>query len=163
MSGEPERVYKILDNLKIEYKAFTHRPVYTIGETEKYVPETKSTHCKNLFLRDNKGKNHFLILLTAKKNADLKQLSDKIKSSRLSFASTRRLEKYLKLEQGAVSPFGLINDTHNEVQVIIDKDVKKQDEITFHPNVNNESVTISYGDFIKFLDWVENDYQFVEI
>nr|WP_205842206.1 prolyl-tRNA synthetase associated domain-containing protein [Natranaerobius trueperi] len=158
-----DKVYKTLDSLNIDYKAYKHEPVYTIEETVEQVPETEKTHCKNLFLRDYKGKNHFLVILTSEKVVDLKKLASQIDSSRLSFASARRLSKYLDLEQGSVSPFGLINDTENEVQVIIDQDVQNQDNITFHPNVNTESITISYNDFVKYLDWVGNKYCFLKI
>ena len=44
---------------------------------------------------------------------DLKTLGRQLSAGNLSFASEDRLEKYLGLKQGSVSPFGLMNDTEH--------------------------------------------------
>ena len=83
----------------------------------------KGTLCKNLFLRDAKGKRHFLVTCDEKKTVDLKALGRTLGAGNLSFASEERLEKYLGLKQGSVSPFGLMNDTDHAVEFFIDKDL----------------------------------------
>lgn len=146
-----QKVYDFLDALGISYKRYEHPPVYTVEEAEKYWEEIGGTHCKNLFLRDAKGKRHFLVVLEHSKKADLKKLAEQIASDRLSFASDRRLEKYLGLEAGSVSPFGLINDTQKSVELILDADLKGKDQISFHPNVNTATISLTFNDFERFL------------
>ncbi len=163
MGTKDNQVYQVLNELDIEFDKFTHEPVYTIEQAEEQLPDLMIDHCKNLFLRNNKGDRHYLIIMTKEKNANLKQLAKKIESTRLSFASERRLKEHLGLDKGAVSPFGLINDKENNVEVIVDKDIKKEEKIIFHPNVNNISVSIKSHDLAKFLDWTGNPYYYIEI
>ena len=162
MLENEKAVYDILDKLSIEYEKYTHIPVYTIEEADNLNLNIKGSHCKNLFVRDRKGKQHYLIILEENKKVDLKKLSWDINSTNLSFASEERLFKYLKLKPGSVSVFGLINDEDKHVKLLIDKDLKGH-YISFHPNVNTATVTVSYGDFEKFLEFVGNEIQYIEI
>lgn len=158
-----QKVYEVLDELGISYTSKEHPPVFTVEEAEDVWKDIEGTHCKNLFLRDQKGKRHFLVVLKHLKKADLRSLSEQIGAGKLSFASEKRLNKYLGLETGAVSPFGLINDQQKEVEVVLDKDLKNAELVNFHPNVNTATVTISFKDFNRFLDWCKNDVVYVNI
>ena len=136
----------------------------TIEELNKYnVGNDDIVHCKNLFLRNSKGDKHYLVLIEPDKRADTRGLARQIKSTRLSFASPERLEKYLGLDPGSVSPFGLINDKNKDVEVLIDRDLDTRQKITFHPNVNTASVTISYEDFQKYIRWCGNKIMYVDV
>ncbi|MCR1898522.1 prolyl-tRNA synthetase associated domain-containing protein [Irregularibacter muris] len=163
MDQKEQSVYEVLDELGIVYQRHEHPPVYTVEEAEKYWADIEGVHCKNLFLRNQKGKRHFLVVLTDSKKVDFSRLSSYVGGEKLSFASDKRLTKYLGLETGAVSPFGLINDEQDAVEVLIDKDLKEADKINFHPNVNTATVTISGQDFGKFLDWTENSVSYIDI
>jgi Ala-tRNA(Pro) deacylase len=146
-----EKVYHVLDGLGIKYTVKQHPPVYTVEEVEQFWSDIPGTHCKNLFLRDQKGKKHYLVVMVHSKKVDMTSLAEQIGDGRMSFASERRLDKYLGLTAGAVSPFGLINDPQGQVRVVLDKDLKGADRVSFHPNVNTATVTISYSDFERFL------------
>ncbi len=147
MTTESERrVYEVLEKLGISFIRYEHPPVYTVEEAEKHWGNITGAHCKNLFLRNKKGSRHYLVILESSKQADLKSLTQKIGEDRLSFASDKRLMKYLGLETGAVSPFGLINDS----------DLQKAAKVNFHPNVNTATVGIEFSDFEKFLSWCGN-------
>ena len=156
MKGD-NKVFEILDMLGINYEKHEHPPVYTVEEANQYWGDLDGMHCKNLFLRDKKGKNHYLVVMEENKKLDFEDIARKINSDKLSFGSEKRLEKYLGLERGAVSPFGIINDEGNEVVVIVDEEIKSADSVNFHPNVNTATVNISVCDFIKFLEWSGND------
>lgn len=157
-------VYKTLEMLNITYDRFTHPAMNTIEELNKYnVGNDDIVHCKNLFLRNSKGDKHYLVLTEPDKRADTRGLARQIKSTRLSFASPERLEKYLGLDPGSVSPFGLINDKNKDVEVLIDRDLDTRQKITFHPNVNTASVTISYEDFQKYIRWCGNKIMYVDV
>lgn len=157
MIAESEKkLYDSLNKLGISYTRYEHPPVYTVDEAEKYWQDIEGAHCKNLFLRNSKGNQHFLVVLEHSKRVDLNQLAEKTGAGKLSFASAGRLEKYLGLETGAVSPFGLINDTNKEVQLVLDKDLKRSKQVNFHPNVNTATLTVAYSDFERFIEHCGN-------
>lgn len=118
---QKEDVRKFLDEKQISYEWFDHKAVFTIDEMLEIGLEKEEDIAKNLFLRDNKGKRHFLVVIRENKQADLKSLGEKIGAGRLSFASEERLMKYLGLTKGSVTPFGILNDTDCAVEVILTK------------------------------------------
>lgn len=158
-----QRVFDILNELRISYTIHTHPPVYTVEEAEKYLKDIPGAHCKNLFMKDRKVKKYYLVIALDSKKINLKALSEQIGANRLSFGSEEELLKYLELTPGAVSAFGIINDINDEVTVVIDKDTKHWDKINFHPNVNTATLTISNKDFKNFLNWSGNQFQFVDL
>lgn len=163
LSEKEKRVYQVLDELGISFTRHAHPPVFTVEEAEKHWTQVTGAHCKNLFLRNKKGNRHYLVILEASKAADLKSLNRLLGEDRLSFASEKRLMKFLGLETGAVSVFGLINDKENHVKVVIDKDLKKADIVNFHPNVNTATIGISVRDFEKFLAWCGNAVRYLPL
>jgi Ala-tRNA(Pro) deacylase len=163
LSDKEAKVYEVLKELGVSYTRHEHPPVYTVEEAEKYWTDITGAHCKNLFLRNKKGNRHYLLILEASKNADLKTLTKLLGEDRLSFASEERLNRYLDLEAGAVSPFGLINDHDKHVQVLMDEDLRKAEELNFHPNVNTATVGLSFTDFVKFLSLCGNRFRYLTI
>jgi Ala-tRNA(Pro) deacylase len=161
ISEKEKKVYDVLNDLGISYDRHGHPPVYTVEEAEKQWTDIIGAHCKNLFLRNKKGNRHYLVILEASKVADLKSLNKLLGEDRLSFASEKRLMKYLALETGAVSVFGLINDRENHVKVVIDEDLRNTEAVNFHPNVNTATVGISFPDFEKFLAYCGNAVRYL--
>lgn len=158
-----QKVYEVLERLGISYVRHEHPPVFTVDEAERHWGSITGAHCKNLFLRNKKGNRHYLIILEHSKNADLKALTKQLGEDRLSFVSAERLMRYLGLEAGAVSPFGLINDSNKEVQVVVDRDLKTVQRVNFHPNVNTATVGIDFADFEKFLAWCGNSVRYLSL
>ena len=111
MSFAKNDIYDLLNAKNIPFTCTEHRPVYSMEELDALEMPADAVICKNLFLRNSNGKQHFLLTVPAATPVDLKELAVKLASSRLSFASAERLEKYLKLQSGLVSPFGLLKDT----------------------------------------------------
>ncbi len=160
-----EEVLNTLKELGISYELVNHKPVYTIEDMNNLDQEIfkGAEICKNLFLRDQKGKRHFLVVLCSEKKADMAKIQEQALSTRLSFASSERLMKYLKLEAGHVSPMGLINDEEKKVEVLIDKDLKNKSLLAVHPNTNEASILITYEDLMKFINAMGNEYEFITI
>lgn len=154
--GEKERVLTRLDGLGVPYELTEHVAVFTIEEMAATGIESMGEICKNLFLRDAKGKNHFLVLISGHKQANLNLIAEKLGSSKLGFASEERLMRYLGLTRGAVTPFGLINDTEKAVTVVLDSELAKMQRLGFHPNVNTATVFLSYADLLRFLEGCGN-------
>ena len=162
METQKEVVYRFLKNLEIDYTSTDHPPVFTVEEANEYWQNIKGMHCKNLFLRNNKGRRHFLLVAAADILVDLKTLGGRL-GERLGFASAERLMKYLGLTPGSVSPFGLINDIENQVEVMVDDTLRHADYVNFHPNINTTTLTITSSDFEKYLDHIGNKWEFVNL
>lgn len=165
VSEKEKKVYEVLDNLNINYKKYEHLPVFTIEEANELDIDINGHHCKNLFIRNRKGNQHYLVIIEESKKVDLKELALKLKSTPLSFASEDRLDKFLGLTPGSVTPFGLINDTNGEVIVVIDEIYRSEEGISicFHPNINTATIELSLEDFDKYLQWCGNKVLYVEI
>ncbi|CAN5716264.1 prolyl-tRNA synthetase associated domain-containing protein [soil metagenome] len=144
-------VFDALAALGISYGSYTHPPVFTSEDVEKYWRDIPAVPVKNLFLRNKKGNREYLVIVGVEKRVDLQQLVKVIGDDRLSFGSPERLMQTLGLTPGSVSPFGLLHDGSRGVVVIIDADLRTADRLIFHPNINTASVTISFADLEKFL------------
>lgn len=151
MENEKQRVYDALNKLGIKYEVVEHEAVHTMEDMDRLGLPEKGTLCKNLFLRDAKGKRHFLVTADEKTKIDLKSLGRALGAGTLSFASEDRLEKYLGLKQGSVSPFGLMNDTDHAVEFFIDKSLSRCKSLGIHPLENTATVFLSFKDLDKFL------------
>lgn len=162
--AEVERkVLETLDQLGISYVRHEHPPVATVEEAEKHWAGLKGTHCKNLFLRNYKGNHHYLVIAPVTRGVDLKRLNAMLGEDRLSFASPERLKRWLGLEPGSVSPFGLVNDEARHVQVVCDEALRSSFALGFHPNVNTATLEIAFADFEKFLACRGNTVRWLEL
>ena len=158
-----QSVISKLEELNISYQLIEHDPVYTIEEMENIGIENTDYIVKNLFLRDGKGKKHYLVVADKNQRVDLKTLQEKIDSTKLSFASEERLLKYLKLSKGAVSPFGVLNDEDGHVEVILDKNLVGRSHIGVHPNDNSATVVLSYEDLEKIIKASGNEIRVINL
>jgi Ala-tRNA(Pro) deacylase len=163
MSERQQPVIDCLQALGIAFERIDHPPVATVAEAELHWAGIDAAHCKNLFLRNQKGDRHYLVILIHSKRADLRQLADQIGDGKLSFGSPERLLKYLGVTPGAVSPFGLLNDADRQVRVFIDHDLKEAARVTFHPNDNTATLVLAFADFEKFLRHVGHKVRFMAI
>ena len=150
MFGKQE-VKAFLEDKNIPFEWVEHKAVYTIEEMEELGLESMDEIAKNLFLRDQKGKRHFLIVIRADKQANLKELGEKLGIGKLSFASEERLEKYMKLKKGAVTPLGVLNDEDCAVEVFFDEDFVGMEKIGVHPNDNTASVYLKTEDLLGII------------
>ncbi|MFW5792681.1 MAG: prolyl-tRNA synthetase associated domain-containing protein [Bacteroidota bacterium] len=162
MNGEP-KLYEFLNNNNIEFEYYEHPPAPTVEIAAKYWKDLEATHCKNLFFRNHKGNKHFLVILEHTRILDIRNLEQKLKQGKLSFASEKRMEKYLGIKPGSVSPFGLINDENTHVHLFLDENLRNSEKISFHPNENTASLVIKYSDFIKFIELQGNTYEYVRL
>lgn len=149
-------VLTVFDELGIEYILDEHPAVYTVEDVEKYNAFERGFGCKNLFLRNAKGKVHYLVVMHANKPADLKKLSGLLSESRLSFASPERLKARLGLVPGEVTPLAINNDADKSVTIVLDDELKGQSLIGVHPNDNTATVWISYDNLIKYINHFGN-------
>ena len=155
--------FDYLEEHDIAYERHDHPAVYTIEEADRLVPPLAAAKTKNLFLRDAKGKRHFLVLVSGDKQVDIKGLQTLLGTSRLSFGSPKRLKEYLGIDPGAVSLFAVVNDTEHQVEVIADKTLWSASNFQFHPLVNTSTLVVSKEGVVRFLESTGHTAQVVEV
>lgn len=163
MTPQEAQVHESLARLGIAFERHEHPPVATAAEADEHWSGIDAAHCKNLFLRNQKGTRHYLVIVKHPKRADLRAVADQIGDGKLSFASPDRLMTHLGVTPGSVSPFGLINDARHEVRVFLDRDLEGVSRISFHPNINTVTVVLAFADFQRFLATQGNPVKFVTV
>ena len=143
MTMTVEGLAALLADSDIDYQAFEHPALHTCQDADRLAVERPGQRLKHLFLRDNYGRRHFVLLTAHDKAVDLKALSKQLQISRLGFASAERLKKYLGIEPGCVSLLALINDPDRHVEVLIDEVVWQGGALQCHPLVNTATWVLS--------------------
>ena len=114
-------------------------------------PTGDAVHTKNLFLRDKKGKRHWLVVTDCAKAVDLRALAPRIGADRLSFGSPDRLHRYLGVQPGAVTILALINDRQHDMELVVDREVWSAARLRCHPLVNTATLVLAREDVERFL------------
>ena len=148
---DKKSTYAFLDEHHINYKAYEHPALFSAEELDSVNIPNKDHIVKNLFLRDDKKRNYYLVVVPINKRVNLKSLSDKIQSRRLSFASEDKLWELLKLKSGSVTPLGILNDVDKTVTVIFDGSMQNR-QIGIHPMENTATVFIAFEDVLKLVE-----------
>ena len=159
-----ERVYDLLERLGVPFERVDHDAVGTIEGCYEIEKLLDIEICKNLFLRNSKGDQYYLLMLPGGKHLVTKDLAKKIGSTRLSFGTPEKMEEYLDITPGSVSVLGLMNDHENNIQLLVDNDIKKWEYFGCHPCINTSSLKIKTADlFSKILPAVGHEPVFVDI
>ena len=158
------RTYDLLDKLGVAYERVDHAPAMTMEVCQEIDKVLQATICKNLFLCNRQETKFYLLMIPDTKVFHTKDLSAKIGSARLSFAKPEYMEKFLDITPGSVSVLGLMNDTENHVQLLIDEDVLKSEFVGCHPCINTSSIRFHTSDLIeKVLPAVNHDFIMVTL
>lgn len=144
-------IYQFLDDNGIPYQRHDHLPVYTFEEANRLVPDLDAAHTKNVFLRDKKGKRHFMVMVADGRRIDLEALGDQLGVKRLNLASPERLLRYLGVDPGSVSPLAVINDSEQHVEVLFDLRLDTEPVFQCHPLVNTSTLVLTREALLQFL------------
>ncbi|MBW7849934.1 MAG: prolyl-tRNA synthetase associated domain-containing protein [Rhodospirillales bacterium] len=158
----PDDLFRRLDGLGIPHTTHRHAPAFTVEQGNAVWGDIPGVHCKNLFLKDAKGKL-WLVVAPAERAVDLKRLPDKIGSARLSFGNAELLRATLGVDPGSVTPFGLINDREHRVTVVLDRWMTEQPLVNYHPLRNDMTTTIAAADLVKFVRACGNPVEVVRL
>ncbi len=136
----------------ITYGLHTHPPVFTCEEADKHCRNIPGLACKTLFLKSKKGEGYYLVLMPGAKRLQMKLLSPILGAKELTFAKPEELQSILGLTPGAVSPLGLLNDHKQSVgKVLVEQGVWDAAIVSFHPNINTETLGFAQADFHKLM------------
>lgn len=155
-------IYALLDAQQIPYEAVEHPAVFTIEEMlQQHLPHTQSI-AKNLFVRDDKKKNYYLLVAPEDKPVQLKAFAQKAGTRRLSFASEEDLGAILQVIRGAVTPFAVLNDEQKQVQVYLDEGFRGK-LMGVHPNDNTATVYLQADQVFQLISRHGNPVCFFDI
>lgn len=157
-----EEIYKYLEAHGITFEVDEHKAVYNMEELDEVELRYPGWDAKNLFVRDDKKRNFYLITVKGDKRVDLKTFRKSQELRPLSFASPEYLLEYLGLTPGAVTPLGLLNDTECRVHFFLDKDFLGH-IIGVHPNDNTATVWLRTEELIHLLEAHGNSITLVEL
>ncbi len=146
MYGKQE-IYALLEKKKIWHIVTDHPALWSMQDTCDVEFPYPECDAKNLFLREKKHKNFYLVTVRGDKRVDLKKFRDEHGTRALTFGSPEELMELFGIVPGMVSPFGLLNDTENTVRFYIDEDFfSEPGYIAIHPNDNTATVTLKTED-----------------
>ena len=158
------RVYDLLDALGILFERVDHAAAMTMEDCAEVDQVLGTIICKNLFLCNRQQTNFYLLMMPADKPFHTKDITSQIGSSRLSFASPEFMEQFLDITPGSVSIMGLMNDSNNHVQLLIDRPVIECDKLACHPCINTASILMDTKDVMeKFLPAVRHQAIIVDL
>lgn len=144
----------------IDFVSHEHAAVFTAEELDKLALAGMS--CKNLFVRDQKSTRFILVILPANKKADLKKIGELTGAGKLSFVNPEVLWQKLRVTPGSISPFGLLNNSDCDVEVLIDKELTLAPVVLFHPNRNTATLQLTNAMFISFLQLMKHKISITE-
>ena len=150
MAYTPDRLLARLGELGIPYTNHRHPPLFTVADSKALRGTLPGGHCKSLFL---KGKRDELYLVVALEDRaiDLKRLRKTLGTGNLSFASPELLFEILGVRPGAVTPFGLVNDTERKVVVVLDSAMLARDPLNYHPLTNDMTTAVPSQGLLAFI------------
>lgn len=156
-------IFQFLHTNDILYERHDHVPVYTCEQSNAVLGAIRGGRTKNLFLRDDKGKRHFLLMIRDSKQADLRQLSNDLGIKGLGFGSPGRLGRFLRVDPGSVTVLALINDESHSVELLIDREIWSEESLHCHPLVNTSTLVISRAGLEKFFSLTGHQLRLVDV
>ncbi len=161
---DPSALFDLLVRESIRYRRFEHAAVFTCEEAEHVVPASEGAiHSKNLFLRDKRGRRHWLLVTTCEKAVDLKGVAKALGADTLSLGSPERLWKHLGVTPGAVTILALVHDADRQVELVIDRDVWSGAPVRCHPMVNTATLVLERDQLQRFLAHTGHVPQVVDV
>lgn len=146
-----QEIYNYLNSKNIKYEIINHIPVYNMLDLEKINLPSKEYDAKNLFIRDDKKINYYLITIKGNKRINLKEFRKVNNTRPLTFASDLDLLNILNLKPGSVTPLGLLNDKKIQVKFYLDDEFDLDSYIYVHPNDNTATISLRVLDLINII------------
>lgn len=159
-----QEIYDFIKCKDIWYEVTEHKAVFNMDELSELEMPYPEYDAKNLFVRDDKKRNYYLITVKENKRVDLKKFRNDNNTRPLSFASEQDLMSIMNLIAGSVTPLGLLNDNELKVIFYLDKDFLNCKQIIgVHPNDNTATLWLKVTDLIDIIQEHGNQVNIVEL
>ncbi len=145
-------IYDFLSKKGIRFEVTEHKAVYNMEELADVELPHPEADAKNLFVRDDKKRNYYLITVKGNKRVDLKEFRRENGTRPLTFASESELADILGLEAGSVTPLGVLNDEERKVSVFIDDELCESGLVGVHPCENTATVWLKTDDLFGIIN-----------
>lgn len=154
--------YQYLTEYNIVYEVSEHKAVFNMEEAESLDLPYPECDAKNLFIRDDKKRNYYLITVKGDKRVDLKEFRKQHGLRALSFASPEELSAVMGLIPGAVTPLGILNDVERRVHFYLDKSFIGG-KIGVHPNDNTATIWVQADELMDLIKKHGNAAEYTEL
>lgn len=159
-----QEIYKFLNDKNIWHEITEHKAVFNMAELSEINIPYPEADAKNIFVKDDKKRNYYLITVKGDKKVDLKEFRKNNNTRALSFASENDLMDIMNLIPGSVTPLGMLNDKEMKVKLFIDKEfIESSGKRGVHPNDNTATVWLKIEDLINIIKEHGNEVEIVEI
>lgn len=159
-----DKIYELIKNKNIWYEITEHQAVFNMQKLAQIKVPYPERDAKNLFIRDDKKRDYYLITVKGDKKVDLKEFRRNNNTRPLTFASSEDLMEILNLIPGAVTPLGVLNDKERKVIVFIDEFFKEEPSIIgIHPNNNTATIWLYTKDLIDIIKEHGNAVEIINI
>lgn len=157
-------IYDLLQSRGLWHEITAHEAVFNMAEMAEIEIPYPEADAKNLFVRDDKRHNYYLITVKDNKRVDLKEFKRRNGTRSLTFASAEELLQFMGLTAGSVTPLGLLNDAECRVKLYLDRAfLDAPGLIGVHPNDNTATVCMKTEDLIALLREHGSEVECVDI
>ena len=146
-----QKVFDLLNELGIPFQMVEHEPALTTEQADRFIEGIEGVRTKTLFLTNKKKRNFYLVIMDDSKRLDMNVFKDIVEEKQIKMASAETLNDKMKLQPGAVSPFGLLNNEDKDIQVYFDQEIVSEERMSFHPNTNEKTIFVNTEDLFTFL------------
>lgn len=158
-----DKVKEYLNTLGIQFKIVEHEPAYTTEEADKYIEGHYGVRTKTMFICNKKKTNYYMIIMDDSKRLDMNKFKEIVSEKQMKMASEEALNQKLGIKPGMVSPFGLLNNDEKDVKIYMDKEIIKEEIMTFHPNDNTKTLFITTKDLFKYFESIGYEINIIEL
>lgn len=162
-SEAEETIYDKLDSLGISYQRVDHEHADTMEDCLLVESVLGAEICKNLFLCNRQKTEFYMVMMPGDKTFKTKFITKPLNCARLSFADADKMAEFLHTVPGSVSALELIFDTENNVKLVIDNDLMKDDYISGHPGISTSTLKLSKDDMIKYVRAAGHEPVFINL
>ena len=158
-----EAIYDRLDQLQIPFTRVDHDHADTMEDCLRIESVLGERICKNLFLCNRQQTQFYLLMMYGDKPFKTKYLSAQLGCARLSFADAEHMEQYLQTVPGSVSALDLLFDTGHHVQLVIDRALMADGDISGHPGISTSTLRLKREDLLRFVSSTGHEPVYIDL
>ena len=158
-----EAIYDKLDGLGIEFYRVDHDHADTMEDCLAVEAVLGAKICKNLFLCNRQKTQFYMLMMPSDKPFKTKNLTSQLNCARLSFGDAEKMAEFLHTTPGSVSALELLFDTDNNIRLVIDNDLLKDEFISGHPGISTSTLRLTKDDMLKYVRAVRHEPTFIDL